>query len=108
LTAGSAADSAECCDDCVPMNEEDYDSDADEDESLASFCARMSHTLNRSSQETVLMKNDTSDKRKEMPTRNGCEIEPCLFCNQCDTRTRAEGTLPTNSKKLCIVCDVII
>lgn len=57
----------------------------------------MSHTLNRSSQETVLMKNDACDKRKEMPTRNSCEIEPCLFCNQCDTHMSAEGTLSTNS-----------
>jgi hypothetical protein len=98
----------EISDDGVPKNEEDYDSDEDEDESLASFCARMSRTLSSSSHETVLMKNDASDKRKQVPTRNSCEIEPCLFCNQCDTHTNPEGTLSTNSKKLCIVCDVII
>jgi hypothetical protein len=92
----------------VPWNEEDYDSDEDEEESLASFCARMSHTLNSSSQETVLMKNDASDKRKQVPTGNGCEIEPCPFCDQCGACTSPEGTLSPNSKKLCIVCDVII
>ncbi|PNF20498.1 hypothetical protein B7P43_G06270 [Cryptotermes secundus] len=109
----NATDSAECCtmeisEDGVPKNGEDYDSDEDEDESLASFCARMSHTLSSSSQETVLAKNDASDKRKHVPTQNGCEIEPCLFCNQCDTHVSTEGTLSTNSKKLCITCDVII
>jgi hypothetical protein len=98
----------EISDDGVPKNEEDYDSDADEDESLASFCARMSHTLNSSSQETVLMKNDTSDKSNEVSTPNNCEREQCLFCNRYDTRRSTEGALSTNSKRLCIVCDVII
>jgi hypothetical protein len=98
----------EISEDGVSMNEEDYDSDADEDESLASFCARMSQTLSSSSQETVLMKSDADDNRTRVPTRSSYEIEPCPFCNQCDTRTSAEGTLSTNNKKLCIVCDVII
>jgi hypothetical protein len=41
----------------------DYDSDEDEDKSLASFCARMSHALSSSSQETVLVKKVASDEK---------------------------------------------
>lgn len=91
----------------VAENEEDYDSDEDEDGSLSSFCAYMSRTSNRSSQETVLTV-ETGNRRKRMSTREGTEIEPSLFHNHCDTEKSDDGTLSVNSKKLCIVCDVIV
>jgi hypothetical protein len=91
----------------VAENEEGYDSDEDEDGSLASFCAYMSQTSSSSSQETVL-KEETGNKRKWMSTGKGTEIEPSLFHNHCDTETSDDGTLSVNSKKLCVVCDVIV
>ncbi|XP_021930613.1 SPRY domain-containing SOCS box protein 3 isoform X2 [Zootermopsis nevadensis] len=91
-----------------PRNEVEYYSDEDEDASLASFCASLSGASNSSSQETSIMKRDTRDKKKIIPIRHGQRMEPARLCSQCDTHRSAVGTFSTRSKKLCIVCDVII
>jgi hypothetical protein len=112
FTSGSV-DSAECCDmeisdDGASKNDDDYDSDTDEEESLASFCARMSRTLSSSSQEAVPMKNHAGDRRMRVSTQSDREREPCPFCNRHDAHTSAEASLSTRGKKLCTVCDVIV
>jgi hypothetical protein len=89
-------------------NEVEYGSDEDEDASLASFCASMSGASNTSSQETLFMKRDTSEKKKLIPIRKRHEMEPLPFCSHCDTHSSAEEALSVKSKKLCIVCDAII
>lgn len=90
----------------VAENEEEYGSDEDEDESLASFCAYMSQTSNSTSSEMVL-KEETGNRRKRMSTRKDTEIEPSL-CHNCDTEQNDDGTLSVDGRKLCIVCDVIV
>jgi hypothetical protein len=112
MTAGSAVGYREYLmmevADSVPENKEEYDSDEDEDGSLASFCAYMSQTSNSSLQETVLMKEETGDRRKRMSARKGTGRETSLFHDHCDTEKNDDGSLSVNTKKVCIVCDVIV
>jgi hypothetical protein len=106
MTVGSAVGHREYIRMEVAENEEEYGSDEDEDESLASFCAHMSRTSHSTSPETVL-KEETGNRRKRMSTRKNPEIEPSL-CHNCDTEQNDDGTLSVDGRKLCIVCDVIV